>query len=83
MIRSILIVGALAVGVGSVMAQNDPIATRKATMKKVSEANAQVTKITKGEAPWIVIDGTPDVDALAGDGVPGLGEVRPPEEGSP
>ena len=52
MIRSILIVGALAVGVGSVMAQSDPIATRKATMKKVSEANAQVTKITKGEAPF-------------------------------
>ncbi len=52
MIRSIMIVGALALGIGSVCAQNDPIATRKATMKGVGEANAEVTKIAKGEAPF-------------------------------
>ena len=52
MIRSIMIVGALALGIGSVCAQNDPIATRTATMKGVGEANAEVTKIAKGEAPF-------------------------------
>lgn len=52
MIRSIMVVGALALGIGSVLAQSDPIATRKATMKKLSAANAEVTKINKGEAPF-------------------------------
>ena len=52
MIRSMMVVGALALGIGSVLAQSDPIATRKATMKGVGEANAEVTKIAKGEAPF-------------------------------
>lgn len=52
MIRSIMVVGALALGIVSVLAQSDPIATRKATMKKVGETNAEVTKIAKGEAPF-------------------------------
>lgn len=52
MIRSMMVVGVLALGIGSVFAQSDPIATRKATMKGVGEANAEVTKIAKGEAPF-------------------------------
>ena len=52
MIRTILTLGVLAIGVTSVMAQNDPIATRKDAMKQVSRANAEVTKISKGEAPF-------------------------------
>lgn len=52
MIRSIIVVGALALGIGAVLAQADPIATRKATMKGVGEAGAEVAKISKGEAPF-------------------------------
>ncbi len=52
MIRTILTLGVLAIGITSVMAQNDPIATRKETMKQVGRANAEVTKISKGEAPF-------------------------------
>ncbi len=52
MIRSIMAVGVLALGIGSVVAQSDPIATRKATMKKVGDAQGEVTKIAKGEAPF-------------------------------
>lgn len=52
MIRSVLLVGAWALSIGAVMAQSDPIATRKATMKGVGDANAEVTKISKGEAPF-------------------------------
>ena len=52
MIRSMVVVGALALGIVSAFAQSDPIATRKATMKGVGEANAEVTKIAKGEAPF-------------------------------
>ena len=47
-----LAIAALAVGATSVMAQSDPIATRKATMKKVGEGAAAVGKIAKGEAPF-------------------------------
>lgn len=52
MIRTILTLGVLAIGVTSVMAQNDPIATRKDTMKQVGRANAEVSKISKGDAPF-------------------------------
>ena len=52
MIRTILTLGILTIGVTSVMAQNDPIATRKDTMKQVGRANAEVAKISKGEAPF-------------------------------
>ena len=52
MIRSILTLGVLAVGMASVMAQNDPIATRKDMMKQVGRANAEVSKISKGDAPF-------------------------------
>ena len=52
MIRSILVVGALVLGVGAVMAQSDPIATRRDEMKKVGRTNGEVSKISKGEAPF-------------------------------
>ena len=52
MIRSVLVLGVLAIGAGAVMAQSDPIATRRDEMKKVSKANGEVTKISKGEAPF-------------------------------
>ena len=52
MIRTILTLGVLAVGMASVMAQNDPIATRKDMMKQVGRANAEVSKISKGDAPF-------------------------------
>ena len=52
MIRTILTVTALAVGMTSVMAQSDPIAARKDTMKQVGRANADVVKIAKGDAPF-------------------------------
>jgi cytochrome c556 len=52
MIRSILMITALSLGIGAAMAQNDPIATRKETMKQVGRANAEVAKISKGEAPF-------------------------------
>lgn len=52
MIRSILIIGALAASIGAVMAQSDPIATRKDSMKKVARANGDVSKMIKGDAPF-------------------------------
>ena len=52
MIRTILTLGVLAIGATSVVAENDPIATRKDAMKQISRANAEVTKISKGEAPF-------------------------------
>ena len=52
MIRTILISGIIAIGMTSVMAQSDPIATRKDMMKQVARANGEVSKISKGEAPF-------------------------------
>jgi cytochrome c556 len=52
MIRTVLTLTALAVGMTSVLAQNDPIATRKDMMKQVSRANGDVIKIAKGDAPF-------------------------------
>ena len=52
MIRTILIIGVLAVGMTSVVAQSDPIAARKDTMKQIARANGEVGKISKGEAPF-------------------------------
>ena len=50
--RSSIVVAVLALSLGAVWAQNDPIATRKATMKKVGGASADVAKISKGETPF-------------------------------
>lgn len=66
MIRSLLAAGALAFGIGAVLAQSDPIATRKATMKKVGEANAEVTKINKGEAPFDLVKVQAALTAMQG-----------------
>ena len=52
MIRTILTLGVLAIGVTTTMAQSDPIATRKDTMKQIGRANGEVGKISKGEAPF-------------------------------
>ncbi len=52
MIRTILTLGVLAIGITSVMAQSDPIAARKDMMKQVGRANADVAKISKGDAPF-------------------------------
>ena len=52
MIRTILTLGVLAVGVTATMAQSDPIAARKDMMKQVGRANADVAKISKGDAPF-------------------------------
>ena len=52
MIRTVLTLTTLAIGMTTVMAQSDPIATRKDMMKQVGRANADVTKIAKGDAPF-------------------------------
>ena len=50
--RILFAVAAFAIGATSVLAQSDPIATRKATMKKVGDSVAPVGKMLKGEAPF-------------------------------
>jgi cytochrome c556 len=52
MIRTIVACAALAIGATAVMAQNDPIAQRKATMKGVGAATAAGNRMIKGEAPF-------------------------------
>lgn len=42
----------VAIGATSVVAQQDPIATRKATMKEIGAATGQAAKMVKGEAPF-------------------------------
>lgn len=50
--RFLAAAAAIAIGATAVMAQSDPIAARKAMMKKVGEAGAPVGKIAKGESPF-------------------------------
>src|SRR5215204_2603269 len=52
MIRTILMAAAFAIGATAVLAQGDPIATRKQTMKGVGEATKIGTQMSKGEAPF-------------------------------
>ena len=52
MIRTILTLGVLAIGVTTTMAQSDPIAIRRDLMKQIGRANGEVSKISKGEAPF-------------------------------
>jgi cytochrome c556 len=52
MLRTILLTAALAVGATAVLAQGDPIATRKQTMKGVGEATKVGSAMAKGEAPF-------------------------------
>ena len=52
MLRTILVTAALAVGATAVLAQGDPIATRKQTMKGVGDATKIGSAMAKGEAPF-------------------------------
>jgi len=52
MIRTVLVVAALAIGVTAVSAQQDPIAVRKALMKQTGEQSALGGKMVKGEEPF-------------------------------
>lgn len=51
-IRTVLAVAAIAVGVTSVVAQQDPIAARKALMKANGEQNRVATDMLEGKAPF-------------------------------
>ena len=52
MLRTVLLTAALAVGATAVLAQGDPIATRKQTMKGVGDATKIGSAMAKGEAPF-------------------------------
>src|SRR5215212_1853858 len=52
MIRTLLACAALAVGVIAVLAQGDPVAERKQTMKGVGAATRTGNQFVKGEAPF-------------------------------
>jgi cytochrome c556 len=52
MIRIIFVVVAVAIGVTAVTAQPDPIAARKALMKKNAKHGKSVNAMIKGEAPF-------------------------------
>ena len=52
MLRTILVTAAFALGATAVLAQGDPIATRKETMKGVGAATRTGTQMTKGEIPF-------------------------------
>ena len=52
MLRTVLLTAALAVGATAVVAQGDPIATRKQTMKGVGDATKIGSAMAKGEAPF-------------------------------
>ena len=52
MLRTILAVIAVAIGVSAVVAQTDPIATRKGLMKKNNENERNVRQMVRGEAPF-------------------------------
>ena len=52
MLRTMLLTAALAVGATAVLAQGDPIATRKQTMKGVGDATKIGSAMAKGEAPF-------------------------------
>ena len=52
MIRTLIAAGILALAVGGVAAQNDPIAQRKALMKAQGEATKDVGGMLKGAVPF-------------------------------
>jgi cytochrome c556 len=52
MIRIIFVVVAVAIGVTAVTAQPDPIAARKALMKKNAKHSKAINAMIKGEAPF-------------------------------
>jgi cytochrome c556 len=52
MIRTVLAVAAVAVGITAVVAQSDPIATRKQLMKDMGAQTKTGVAMAKGEAPY-------------------------------
>src|SRR5260221_12919289 len=50
--RHLIAAGILALGIGTVLAQDDVIALRKQTMKDVGQATADPVKMLKGEEPF-------------------------------
>jgi len=50
--RTVLTVAAVAVGLSAAMAQQDPIAARKALMKQMGAQSGQAAKFIKGEEPF-------------------------------
>jgi cytochrome c556 len=52
MIRLVVVSAALTIGVTAVLAQSDPIAQRRATMKEVGAATRTGNQMVKGEAPF-------------------------------
>jgi cytochrome c556 len=52
MIRTVFAVAALAIGITAVTAQSDPIAARKALMKKNGDEAKIASAMLKGEAPF-------------------------------
>jgi len=52
MLRTILAVAAITIGVTAVVAQSDPIATRKGLMKNMGAVTKTGGQMVKGEAPY-------------------------------
>lgn len=52
MIRTVLVIAAVALGVGAATAQQDPIAARRALMKANGEQAKIAAAMAKGEAPF-------------------------------
>lgn len=52
MLRTVVVVAALASGLTAVLATSDPIAERRNTMKAVGAATREAAAIAKGEAPF-------------------------------
>lgn len=50
--RSVVAIAAIAIGVTAAMAQQDPIAARKALMKNMGAQSGQAAKFLKGEEPF-------------------------------
>jgi cytochrome c556 len=50
--RSVVAIAAIAIGVTAAMAQQDPIAARKALMKQMGGQSGQGAKFMKGEEPF-------------------------------
>jgi cytochrome c556 len=52
MIRTVLVMATVAVGIGAVVAQSDPIAARKDLMKQSNKYAKAVNAMVKGEQPF-------------------------------
>ncbi|MPZ38515.1 MAG: cytochrome c [Rhizobiales bacterium] len=52
MIRTVLVMAAVAIGVSAVVAQTDPIAQRKDMMKQTNKYAKAVNAMVRGEAPF-------------------------------